>query len=89
VLSPGTSVDHRLGRSQLHMSASNPHIILEDQVVRHYNKLDISQRNLVAEIIQGMLEDFREVVINGNGELPPLDPYVIEHLGPFKYNAPG
>ncbi|XP_072936247.1 uncharacterized protein [Epargyreus clarus] len=36
-----------------------------------------------------MLESFRDVVINGNDDVPPLDPLVINHLGPFVYTYTG
>ncbi|KAL0850034.1 hypothetical protein ABMA28_011941 [Loxostege sticticalis] len=62
---------------------------LEDNVVGFYNTLEYQQRSLIAETIRNTLEGFRDVVINGNDVVPVLDPFVIDHIGPFLYTNTG
>lgn len=46
-------------------------------------------RNAVADIIEDALESFRDVVINGNESVPPLDPLVVESAGPVDMEMTG
>lgn len=48
----------------------------------------IAERNVVVDVILRILEDFRQVVINGNENLPPLDPLRISQLGPATVSLP-
>lgn len=49
----------------------------------------ILERNVIADTIKNALEGFRDVVINGNELLPPLDPLVIDTMGPFEFDTTG
>ncbi|XP_013193210.1 uncharacterized protein LOC106137022 isoform X2 [Amyelois transitella] len=51
--------------------------------------LNEQQRSLIADQIRNVLEGFRDVVINGNDDLPPLDPLVVDSIGPFAYRTAG
>ncbi|KOB75642.1 Uncharacterized protein OBRU01_07157 [Operophtera brumata] len=46
-------------------------------------------RNAIADTIKNALENLRDVVINGNESLPPLDPLVIDAMGPFEFDITG
>ncbi|CAH0406050.1 unnamed protein product [Chilo suppressalis] len=61
----------------------------EDYIAEYFSSLDIQQRNVIAQIINDALEGFRDVIVNGNDNIPPLDPFVIDQIGPFLYTALG
>lgn len=46
-------------------------------------------RSLLEDLIINLLEVFRDIVINGNDFLPPLDPLVIDQVGPFELSVTG
>lgn len=71
------------------LTAPESELSLEDNVVGFYNTLEYQQRSLIAETIRNTLEGFRDVVINGNDVVPVLDPFVIDHIGPFLYTNTG
>lgn len=48
----------------------------------------IAERNLVVETILGILDDLRNVIINGSENIPPLDPLEISRIGPMEVRAP-
>lgn len=49
----------------------------------------LGSRSLIAQLIQDALDGFRDVVINGNDALPPLDPLELDHVGPLQYSDTG
>ncbi|XP_026726201.1 uncharacterized protein LOC113492752 [Trichoplusia ni] len=51
--------------------------------------LKAENRNVVTDAIEGLLEEIRDVIINGNDDLPPLDPLVVDVIGPLDYDASG
>ncbi|XP_053601407.1 uncharacterized protein LOC128670065 [Plodia interpunctella] len=51
--------------------------------------LNNQQRNLIEDQIANLLEGFRDVVINGNENIPPLDPVELQQIGPFSYSSNG
>lgn len=46
-------------------------------------------RNFIEDLILDALENARDVIINGNAVLPPLDPLTIDQLGPYRYSTTG
>lgn len=50
---------------------------------------EILGRSLFEELIQSILEGFRDVVINGNEVIPPIDPLEIDSMGPFHFDITG
>ncbi|KAM3966818.1 uncharacterized protein ACR2FA_012356 [Aphomia sociella] len=62
----------------------------DDELVKQLSMLEtVMERSLFEDIIKNLLEDFRDIVINGNENLPPLDPLKVDHLGPFAVTATG
>lgn len=47
------------------------------------------ERSLIASVIENTLNDFRDVVINGNDNMPPLDPLVLDNMGPVEFSVTG
>lgn len=81
-----------MGRRQLRLKASSPEIEASDSdklLSSELVELERSQRNLVADAIKDLLESFRVVVINGNEDVPPLDPFYVAQIGPFSYSTIG
>lgn len=62
---------------------------VEEDVLDQLELLNNGERNTVANTIRNMLESFRDVVINGNDDIPPLDPLRVAHLGPYVYTYTG
>ncbi|KAJ8733932.1 hypothetical protein PYW07_014483 [Mythimna separata] len=85
------SVENHLEGLQFELNRLSP-----DHEVTEADKLLISElqtsegqgRSLVADAIADLIEGFRDVVINGNDDIPPLDPLVIPVIGPFDFQAP-
>uniref|UniRef100_A0A2A4JDD6 Lipid-binding serum glycoprotein N-terminal domain-containing protein n=1 Tax=Heliothis virescens TaxID=7102 RepID=A0A2A4JDD6_HELVI len=88
---PTDSVETRLEDTHLQLNLLAPDYA-ETEDGQHLMSEQATQerqsRNLVTDVIKDMVEDFRNVVINGNENLPPLDPLVIPVIGPFEYKAP-
>ena len=85
------SVENHLEDLQLELDLlSKDHAVTEDDklLISEIQTLDAQGRSVVADAIAEMIEDFRDVVINGNDDLPPLDPLDIPLIGPFEYKAP-
>ncbi|RVE43667.1 hypothetical protein evm_011666 [Chilo suppressalis] len=38
------------------------------------------RNNIIEGVLWGLIEDLRNVILNGNEEIPPLDPLIIEHV---------
>ncbi|XP_028171398.1 uncharacterized protein LOC114360797 [Ostrinia furnacalis] len=71
------------------LAAPDTELSVEDHVVEYFNSLDRQERSFIGDVIKNALEGFRDVVINGNDDVPVLDPFVIDHMGPFLFTATG
>ncbi|XP_049697804.2 uncharacterized protein LOC110371440 isoform X1 [Helicoverpa armigera] len=90
-LSAVDSVETRLEDTHLHVNLLAPdYDVTEDdqQLLSELAAQERESRNIVTDAIKDMVEGFRDVVINGNDDLPPLDPLVVPVIGPFEYKAP-
>lgn len=84
-------VNFHLEPQHLHLKSVSDDVdaIVDDWLARELQTLGVQQRDRISEAIANLLEGFRDIVINGNEDLPPLDPLVIDHLGPFEYTITG
>ncbi|XP_035430116.2 uncharacterized protein LOC118262681 [Spodoptera frugiperda] len=86
LLSTVDHVENHLENTHLELHfLANEENVSEDAPALEY---DDRQTRLVADAIAQVIEDFRDVVINGNDNLPPLDPLEIPVIGPFDFKAP-
>ncbi|KAH9634158.1 hypothetical protein HF086_001360 [Spodoptera exigua] len=69
---------------QLHFLSNDENVSEDVPVLESADR----QPRLVTDAIAQLIEDFRDVVINGNDDVPPLDPLEIPVIGPFDYKAP-
>ncbi|KAL4715275.1 hypothetical protein ACJJTC_007857 [Scirpophaga incertulas] len=83
-----TSVTHYLSGYELSMSASASNE-LANESTNEIRAMVENERNQLSDRIKTWLESFRNVVINGNALLPPLDPFVVEQIGPYLFTASG
>ncbi|CAH1643362.1 unnamed protein product [Spodoptera littoralis] len=86
ILSAVDHVENHLENThlQLHFLANEENVSEDAPALEYSDK----QTRLVTDAIAQMIEDFRDVVINGNDDLPPLDPLEVPVIGPFDYKAP-
>ncbi|XP_059049429.1 uncharacterized protein LOC131844533 [Achroia grisella] len=83
------SAQGQLGPSkfQLHLESSVAEYEgLAGQLFDVENK---ASNRILEDLIINILEVFRDIVINGNDYIPPLDPLEIEHIGPFQFSVTG
>ncbi|CAG9782893.1 unnamed protein product [Diatraea saccharalis] len=85
----GLTITQNVGDLEFYTSFLEQDSEIEDYLSEYFNTLDIKQRNAIADTITDALNGFRDVIANGNDYLPPLDPFVVDHIGPFLYTAIG
>ncbi|KAJ8734880.1 hypothetical protein PYW08_014130 [Mythimna loreyi] len=70
------------------LSADHDAVTEADELLsKELQALEGQGRSLVADAIADLIEGFRDVVINGNDDIPPLDPLDIPLIGPFEVQA--
>ncbi|XP_075983510.1 uncharacterized protein LOC142981456 [Anticarsia gemmatalis] len=93
ILPPGISVTKDLENSHYELA-------VEAQNIAEIKEVDLSESQvqaleevlsfrLISGAIAEILEEFRDIVINGRDDVPPLDPLVIPIIGPFEYRTVG
>ncbi|KAG6452667.1 uncharacterized protein LOC115445110 [Manduca sexta] len=85
-----SDVNFHLGSSVLNFNLVAPEheVTAEDeQLIQELSTRE--QRSFIADLIKNTLESFRPIVINGNDDIPPLDPFQIDTIGPLYYMVTG
>ncbi|CAG9107661.1 unnamed protein product [Plutella xylostella] len=82
------SVEGRVQNIFIELSAAGAENAEDEKLIKALNAQP-GARNFIEDLILDALENARDVIINGNAVLPPLDPLTIDQLGPYRYSTTG